>query len=358
MLAYIDFPTWISPYVFGFLHLPKDNFLNLFRWYGMMYIIGILIAYFQTLYLLKKDNFQTLNKKIIDDYYFWGIIGLVLGGRIFSCLVYNFNYYSTHITEILVPYQDGKFIGYSGMAFHGAVIGVTLVTLLYVKIKNINFREICDLISPVIPFGYTFGRIANFINQELWGRITASPIGILFPTAEKMPINITETQTVVAKLGWKIDLAANIVKNTKGEEIKNVLGNIEIINKDGNISNLTPGINLPRHPSQLYEATFEGLILFIIIWFIARKYKPFKGFLFPVYLCGYALFRFFIEFFRQPDSQFADIATGKYIGFIFGNISMGQLLSILMFLTGIGICFYFYYLSKNNKTIKKNHKNK
>ena len=346
MLAYIDFPSWITPEVFGFLKLPQGHFLNLFRWYGLMYIIGIMISYFQSMYILKHDNLPTLNKKIIDDYYFWAIIGLVFGGRIFSCIVYDFEYYSKHLHEIIIPFRDGQFIGFQGMAFHGAAIGVFLTILIFVKLKKLNFRELCDLTASVIPLGYTFGRIANFINQELWGKITGSPIGMLFSNADKVPIKLKEVQTVISKLGWQVNETANIVMDANGNEIKNVLG--KVIDESGFISSIT-GVNLPRHPSQLYEAFFEGIVLFLIVWFPARKFKPFKGFLAPVYIAGYAIARIIIEFFRQPDSQFMNIEKGKYTGYIIGSLTMGQILSWLMLFFAIGLGVYFYFLSKKDE---------
>ena len=271
MIAYINFPSWITPEVFGFLNLPQGHFLNLFRWYGLMYIIGIMISYFQSMYILKHDNLPTLNKKIIDDYYFWAIIGLVLGGRIFSCLVYDFGYYSKHIFEIILPFRNGQFVGFQGMAFHGAVIGVFIVSFIFVKLKEINFRELCDLVFPIIPLGYTFGRIANFINAELWGRITARPIGMLFPNANKMPLNLKRVQVIINKLGWQINEATNMVLDANGNEVKNVLG--KVFDSRSGLYPDTIGINLPRHPSQLYEAFFEGIVLFLILWFPARKFK-------------------------------------------------------------------------------------
>ncbi len=416
MLAYINYPSWLKPEIFSFLNIPEGNFfsfLNFLRWYGLMYVIGFIISYIQSMYILKHDNLQSLNKSIIEEFYFWGIIGLILGGRIFSCVVYNFNYFLFHPLEIIIPFKDGKFVGFEGMAFHGAAIGVFITSVLFTykhlpkninsehfknnileKINNfndkklllniykedkenniyyipenqsknkfkknkksisrilksikykLNFRELCDLAFPAIPLGYTFGRIGNFINSELWGRITASPIGILFKNANKVPLVLNKTQEVINKLGWKINTAAFQVFDSNGNEIKNSLG--YIYDKNGMPTDIL-GINLPRHPSQLYEAFFEGIILFLILWFPARKFKPFKGFLASVYLIFYSIFRFSIEFFRQPDSQFENIDVEKYTGFILGNISMGQILSILMILFGVGLGVYYYYLSKKDK---------
>lgn len=422
MLAFINYPSWLKPEIFSFLNIPDGSlfsFLNFLRWYGLMYVIGFIVSYFQSIYILKKDDLQTLNKSIIEEYYFWAILGLIFGGRIFSCIVYNFNYYIRHPFEIIIPFHNGQFVGYAGMAFHGAAMGVFLVSILFTykyipyeinsehfkhnilskitnfndkkillniykenKEKNVfyideknkkkkifnlkktssnrknisrifksikyklNFRELCDLVFPIIPLGYTFGRIGNFINSELWGRITASPIGMLFKNADKVPLNLESTQKVINQLGWKINETLFKVFNSSGKEIKDTLGYVS--DQNGNLTNIL-GINLPRHPSQLYEAFFEGIVLFLIMWFPARKFKPFKGFMASAYLIFYSIFRFFIEFFREPDSQFSNIKQGKYIGFILGKLSMGQILSVLMIIFGIGLGIYFYYLSKKDK---------
>lgn len=343
-MLYINFPQWLKPEVFGFLNLPEGHFLNFLRWYGMMYIVAIMLSFFQSRYLLKTEKFKTLNKHIIDDYYFWAAIGLVLGARIIFCLVYDFSYYIRNINEILIPFRNGQFVGFQGMSFHGGAVGVFIASLLFARLKKINFLELCDLIFPTIPLGYTFGRLANFINGELYGRITSSWIGMIFPSAEKVPLKYSGAQEIIGDLGWTVDTAAKTVANSSGELIKNALDTKFINNVE------TFFINLPRHPSQLYEALFEGIVLFFIVWFIARKLKLFRGFSAVVYLFGYSLFRFVIEFFRQPDSQFADVEKGKYIGYIFGSISMGQILSIIMMLVAVLAGIYLYKLDKTNKT--------
>lgn len=355
MLCFIDYPSFLKPEIFGFLNLKEGNFLNIFRWYALSYIAAFGIAYLQGLYLLKTDKFKLLNKKIIDDYFFYCIISLVLGGRIFSCLIYEFNYYKSNPIEILFPFHDGNFIGFQGMAYHGAVIGVFVFSLIYVIIKKLNFRELCDFVFPIIPLGYTLGRLANFANQELFGRVTSSPLGVLFPLADKVPVNDVLSASVINKLGWTINDTALTITDKSGNIFNNLLENL-----NGNIF-----INLPRHPSQLYEAFFEGLVLFFFVWFIGRKFKPFKGFLASIYLGGYAIFRFFIEFLRQPDSQFADPSNGKNIGYIIGSFSMGQILCFIMLLFAIFLAFYFRYLSKmdiiheeQNKNLKRNKKHK
>ncbi len=348
MLLYIDFPSWLTPEVFGAFQLPAWlGFLKILRWYGIAYIVGIAIAYYQMTYILKKDPIANLDKKRFDDYLFWGIIGLVLGGRIFSCLVYDFEIYSKNPLGILIPFHNGQFVGFQGMAYHGAVIGVLVVSLIFVRKYKIDFRSLCDVVFPAIPLGYTLGRIANFINGELWGRITSSPIGVLFPDATKLPLTLPEVQQTITDLGWNINTLTGTALDRAGNDISGVIAFV----------GSTQMINLPRYPSQLFEALLEGIVLFLILWFPARKFKPFKGFTAPVYLAGYSVFRLMLEFFRQPDSQFADLSAGKYHGFIFAGVTMGQILSVLMIIGSIWLFFYFRKLSFRDVSSRNQSKN-
>jgi phosphatidylglycerol---prolipoprotein diacylglyceryl transferase len=417
MLSFINYPTWLKPEVFGFLAavpesaikvinvlliisavilvllLPlyynlfiksensktkpkakpkKNNGLMIFlvcyliffvillifkiypliRWYGVSYIVGLTIGYLLTMHLLKTEDYKTLNKKLIDDLYFYGVIGLVLGGRIFYCLVYEPQYFLHKPLEIIIPFKDGQFSGFSGMSYHGALLGCIIVGVVFAYVKKIDLRELCDLIFPVIPLGYTLGRIANFINQELYGRITASPVGMLFPDAERLPLKLHDVQNVITKLGWVIDQQTQTVKDSAGKIIDNVLAYSVTSGQQLQV------INLPRHPSQLYEACCEGLILFFIMWFPARIWKPFKGFLASAYLAGYGIARILLEFFRQPDNQFENHDADKYVGYIFGNFTMGQILSYLMLLAAVGFGVYFYILSKNDSPLQDAAHNK
>ncbi len=202
--------------------------------------------------------------------------GLLIGGRFGYALFYNFGYYFQHPLEIILPFDFSngiRFIGISGMSYHGGLIGVIIMSILFCRKRKIDFWKFADLFCPAIPLGYTFGRIGNFINGELYGRITTVPWGMYFP--------------------------------------------------------LDPTHSL-RHPSQLYEAIFEGIVLFILLWLI-RKKKMFDGFLIGIYICGYGFVRFIIEFFREPDSQ---------LGFVLGPLSMGQVLCILMMMAGIAVLFW------------------
>ncbi len=258
-------------------HLPENINPNLItigsfqvRYYGLMYLLSFATVYLLIRYRLKHEN-TGLDLKLIGDYFFWVIPAVLLGGRLGYVLFYNLGYYLERPLEIILPFEFSpvfRYIGIYGMSYHGALIAVILATIIFCNKKRIDFWKFTDLIVPAVTLGYTFGRIGNFINGELYGRPTNSFLGMHFP--------------------------------------------------------LDPTGEL-RHPSQLYEAFFEGVFLFVILWNL-RQNKRFSGILFPVYLIGYGVVRFFLEFFRQPDEQ---------LGFIFGWMTMGQILCLAMIAVGL-----------------------
>ncbi len=240
------------------------------RWYGMMYIIAFVLTYLLTKYRIEHEDFD-YSMETIENFFMWAILGVLLGGRLGYVLFYNLPYYLHHPWEIILPFSfEGgfHFTGISGMSYHGGVIGVLLAFIYISKKYEVKFFKFTELIVPAIPIGYTFGRLGNFMNGELYGRITTVPWGMYFPDAPTHQL---------------------------------------------------------RHPSQLYEATFEGIVLFLIVWSL-RKKSPFPGFLTGLYLIGYGVFRFFIEFFRQPDPQ---------LGHVLGFLTMGQILCIVMIIGGL-----------------------
>jgi len=240
-----------------------------------MYIIAFLLTYILASYRIKRENYK-YSTEVIQDFFVWAIVGLILGARLGYVLFYNLDYYMKYPLEIILPFDFAhgmRYVGISGLSYHGGAIGVLLSTLMFCRKHQIDFWRFTDLFCPAIPLGYTFGRIGNFINGELYGRITDMPWGMYFP----------------------LDFSHQL-----------------------------------RHPSQLYEAFFEGIVLFIILWSI-RKKSPFDGFLFALYLIGYGLVRFIIEFYREPDIQ---------LGLILGMFSMGQMLCILMMLAGAGVYLF------------------
>ncbi len=252
------------------------------RWYSLSYIFGILISWFViNKFLIKFKN--NIDKQTIDNLITFVIFGIILGGRIGYILFYNFDFYMTNPLEIIKVWKGG-------MSFHGGLIGIIISVLIFSKIRVINFFDLTDLISLVSPIGILFGRIANFINGELYGRITSSYLGIIFPD----------------------------------------------------------GGPVPRHPSQLYEAFFEGIILYLILnlGFFYTKLKNIRGSITALFLLLYGSFRFFIEFFREPDFQ---------IGLIYNFITMGQILCVPMIL--LGICMLLSFAKKYQNYEKQNFTN-
>ncbi|NTU52891.1 MAG: prolipoprotein diacylglyceryl transferase [Chlorobiaceae bacterium] len=243
------------------------------RWYGTMYIIAFSIVWLLAKYRISSEKLS-FEKNFPGDALTWAMGGVLIGGRLGYILFYGFDWFLQDPVGTLLPIKLGSgtcaFSGITGMSFHGGLIGVAIAMWFFARKEKVDFLRTVDLFIPALPLGYTFGRLGNFINGELYGRVTTSAIGMYFPNA--------------------------------------------------------PGAAL-RHPSQLYEAFFEGIVLFVILWAI-RKKAPWPGYLSGLYLIGYGTVRFFIEFFREPDSQ---------LGLVFLNFSMGQVLCFIMIAAGAGI---------------------
>ncbi len=255
-------PFKISPYIVEF------NGFGI-RYYSVMYVIAFLIFYILINYRLKNESF-TIKSNFLDDFIMWAAIGVLLGGRLGYTLFYDFEYYFSHPLQIFLPFNftNGfEFTGISGMSYHGGLIGVIFASYLYCRKNQINLWDFSDLITPAVPLGYTFGRLGNFFNGELYGRETTLPWGMYFPY---------------------------------------------------------DSTHLLRHPSQLYEAFSEGIILFLFLWIIRQK-KQVRHNMFSLYLIGYGSIRFFIEFVRQPD---------EHLNTIFYIFSMGQILCFIMIICG------------------------
>ena len=239
------------------------------RWYSLAYIIGIVIGWTLCKKIFIKNS--DINEKF-DDYITYLIIGIILGGRIGYIIFYNFSYYLDNVLDIFKIWQGG-------MSFHGGLLGVIISSYIFAKKYNQNPFSYLDQVSLVAPIGIFFGRLANFINSELYGKASDVPWSVIF---------------------IKVD-------------------------------------NLSRHPSQLYEAILEGIILFLIlIYYIDKNYLKKPGLISGLFLIFYSLFRFLIEFFRVPDEQ---------IGYLILNLTMGQIISLVFALIGITI-FYLKYESK------------
>ncbi len=233
------------------------------RWYALAYLTGVLTGWWLIGKLSDKQIPPVLNKQAFDDIMVYAILGIILGGRLGYVLFYKPGYYMNNPLEIAM-------IWHGGMSFHGGLIGMALAMLLFSHLYNITFLAITDLLAVAAPIGLFCGRVANFVNGELYGRVTASPLGMVFPG----------------------------------------------------------GGDLPRHPSQLYEAGLEGLLLFMVMLAIALGTRALwrRGLLTGIFLIGYCAARSTAELFREPDS---------FIGFLPGGITMGQLLSAPMLLLGL-----------------------
>jgi phosphatidylglycerol:prolipoprotein diacylglycerol transferase len=241
------------------------------QYYGLMYIVAFAITYGLILYRLKREERFGFTVDQVQGLMTAMILGLIIGARLGYVLFYNFDYYLQRPLEIILPFDFSngiRFTGITGMSYHGGLLGTLIGAWIFIRKNRLDFWNVADLVIPAIPLGYTFGRLGNFINGELYGRPTQAVFGMYFPQA--------------------------------------------------------PGHSL-RHPSQLYEAFFEGIVLFLILWNL-RKIMKTKGSLLALYLIGYGLVRFFIEYARQPDAQ---------LGFVLFSFSMGQVLCATMVLSGL-----------------------
>lgn len=323
---YIVFPKWIHPQIF-----PNIPVLDLIRWYGLMYVFAFGTAYF-ILKKVMKEGFlntpdYTANEDDLFSFITWGIVFLLIGARVFSTLVYDTkSQYWKKPWLIFWPFDShGHFTGLAGMSYHGGFIGGLLGMIFWcIKNKKPALKWI-DAMVLAIPLGYTFGRLGNFMNGELYGRVTTMPWGIVFPAAERFPASEQWVQDIAQKIGME----------------------------------LVPGqkyVNLPRHPSQLYESFFEGIFLWTVLWSL-RKKKPFDGFYSAIYTGGYGIVRFIIEYFREPDADlgYRISPTGDtvlYQNNSLLNISTGQILCFLMILGSIAF-IVIGLIQKKKKESKK-----
>jgi phosphatidylglycerol:prolipoprotein diacylglycerol transferase len=275
-----------------------------------MYIVAFSVAFLLYRRQVRERNFP-LNDDELSGLFFWCILALLVGARIFSTIVYETNdIYLRRPWLVFWPFRNGEFTGLQGMSYHGGAIGGTLGIIIYSTVKRYDAREIGDMYAGSIPLGYTFGRLGNFINGELWGRVTTGPLGMIFPHATPLSAGEPWVREVAEKTGVVL-----------------------------------PGpnalVNLPRHPSQLYEALLEGVLCWLITWLVRNK-KPFKGFLFGFYFILYGICRFIVEYFREPDEslgyriELVKSARPPAIIHPLLSSSTGQLLSALMILIAAG----------------------
>jgi len=243
------------------------------RWYALAYIVGILLGWFYARAIVRNARYwggtAPLTVAQFDDFVLWVTVGIIVGGRTGYVLFYNLPYFAQHPAEIFE-------LWHGGMSFHGGFLGCVAAVVLFARRRQISILSLGDVTCAVGPIGLLLGRIANFINGELWGRLSDAPWAMVFPGAGP----------------------------------------------------------LPRHPSQLYEAALEGLVLLVVLWGMIRAgalRRP--GLITGAFACGYAVARIVCEFFREPDVQ---------LGFLWGGATMGQILSVPLFLAGL--CFIVYAL--------------
>lgn len=237
------------------------------RWYALAYVVGLVLGWRYMLHLARRIP-GTMNELQVDDFLLWATLGVVLGGRIGYVLFYNASYFFNHPLQIFAVWQGG-------MSFHGGLIGVITALILFCKLRRLSILRVGDLLVCAVPIGLLLGRIANFINGELFGRASDAPWAMVFPN----------------------------------------------------------GGPIPRHPSQLYEAFTEGLVLFLLLWWMAHftRAPQRPGLIAGTFLVGYGIARSSMEFFREPDRQ---------LGFLFGATTMGQLLSLPLIIAGLGLIWY------------------
>ena len=251
------------------------------RWYSIAYILGIILGWLYAIRIIKstsenKYSFKQITTTQFDNLIIYLVIGIIVGGRLGYVIFYNFEYFVQNLIEIFKLWNGG-------MSFHGGLIGVILSIVIFAQKTKINFFKFADVVSCVAPIGIFFGRIANFINGELYGKVSNLPWSVIFPSSE----------------------------------------------------------NISRHPSQIYEAILEGMILFLLINYLALKknylFKP--GYISGFFLILYSIFRIFSEIFREPDI---------HLGLFFNYFSMGTLLSIITGITGFFIILFVKKNEQNN----------
>ena len=248
------------------------------HWYGIMYLLSFVCVW--RLFLSRsRQPWSPVKQDQVEDLIFYGALGVIVGGRLGYVFFYQF---SRLLEDPLWLFRVWE----GGMAFHGGLIGVLVALFLLARKWGIRFIRLGDFIAPMVPVGLFFGRIGNFIGQELWGRETQGWWGMVFPADKEM---------------------------------------------------------LLRHPSQLYQAFLEGVVLFLVLWFVSKKPQP-AGFVSGLFLAGYGAFRFVVEFAREPDAHLAD-------SLLLGWMTRGQILSTPMLLAGAGLVLWAI-LSQNNKQAK------
>lgn len=262
--------SWIDPVLFSVGPLQV-------RWYGTMYVLGFLIGAIILKFLARK-KFWLAPENSLDKYVTWLLIGMFLGARVAYVFVYNWEFYSVHLLDIFSIWKGG-------LSFHGALAGMCIATWAFARRVGLHFFQISDCLALAAGPGLVLGRMGNYINGELYGRMTDSWVGVVFPG----------------------------------------------------------GGPFPRHPSQLYEAFFEGAVLTILLFLVMKKQRMY-GVVSSLFFFGYGSLRFVVEFFREADPQ---------IGYYYKYFTMGQILCVMMMVIGLGMLFYSKKLNLANPLVQR-----
>ncbi|MDO4433901.1 MAG: prolipoprotein diacylglyceryl transferase [Alysiella sp.] len=263
------------------------------RWYALSYIVAFMLFIWLGRRRIKAGN-TVFTHEMLDNLLTYGVVGVILGGRLGYILFYNFQEYLANPLAALKIWEGG-------MSFHGGFLGVLAACFLFAQKHKLRFWQVMDFVAPLVPTGLASGRIGNFINGELWGRVTNPNAfwAMGFPQAQQTDAVLANNNPQYTE--WFLQYTM-----------------------------------LPRHPSQLYQFALEGMTLFVIVWWFAKKPRP-EGQIAMLFLGGYGLFRFIAEFAREPDA---------HLGLLFFQLSMGQILSLPMIILGL---IGFMYFGKKNK---------
>ena len=266
------------------------------HWYGLMYLLGFLVAWWLGRRRIRAGRLPGVDENGFGDLLFYGLIGVIVGGRLGSVLFYDFGTYLQHPLQVFKVWEGG-------MSFHGGLVGVLVASWLWSRSHRQHFFDSMDFVAPLVPAGLGFGRLANFVNGELWGKYTGTNWGVIFPNSDP---NLTHLGLDAAQL--QAQYAAGMLDR------------------------------FARHPTQLYEALLEGGVLFCVLWLYSRKPRP-RYAVAGLFALLYGAFRFAVEFVRVPDQQLQYLA--------FDWLTMGQVLSLPLIALGL----YWLWLSRRSPTL-------
>jgi phosphatidylglycerol:prolipoprotein diacylglycerol transferase len=265
------------------------------HWYGIMYLLAFATAWWLGRRRIRAGRLPGIDEAAFGDLLFYGMLGVILGGRLGYILFYDLSAYVEHPAQVFKIWEGG-------MSFHGGLVGVCVAAWLWARHHRLALSDVIDFVAPLAAPGLGFGRIGNFINGELWGKYTDAAWGVVFPHAEPQLAGLTTAQLQALQAGGALDRYA-------------------------------------RHPSPLYQALLEGLVLFVVVWWFSSKPRP-RHAVAGVFALLYGMFRFIVEFVRVPDAQLGYLA--------FGWLTMGQLLSLPLVALGV----YWLWLSRRSPTLE------